>query len=224
MKTPQKPARNDAAVDLRSNAGVVRALRVSYADDRSLLTALAEGHPAAASTLWDRFAPLVRGLLRQSLGPRAEIEDLTQDVFLTVFRRARDIRENLRSFIVGVCVRVTRGELRRQRIRRWLHLSSDDSLPEVPVSEADHVARDGLLRLYAILDKLDSESRLAFVLRHTQGLEGSEIAAALGCSLATAKRRLAKAQERLLVHARKDPALMHLLDGSRASDPEVGGV
>lgn len=230
MKTPQKPARNDAAVDHRSNAGVVRALRVSYPDDRSLLTALAEGHPAAAGVLWDRFAPLVRGLLRQSLGPRAEIEDLTQDVFLTVFRRAREIRENLRSFIVGVCVRVTRGELRRQRIRRWLHLSSDDSLPEVPVSEADHVSRDGLLRLYAILDKLDSESRLAFVLRHTQGLEGSEIAAALGCSLATAKRRLAKAQERLLVHARKDAALMHLLDaplrgdGSRASDPEAGGA
>ncbi len=215
MKTaPQRPARNDL--------GVVRALRVSYPDDRALLSALAEGHPAAAAAFWDRFAPLVRGLLRQSLGPRAEIDDLTQDVFLTLFRRAREIRDNLRSFVVGVCIRVARGELRRQRIRRWLHLSSDDALPEVPVREADHVSRDGLMRLYAILDRLDADARLAFVLRHTQGLEGSEIAAALGCSLATAKRRLAKAQERLLVHARNDPALMHLLDDTLHPDAEAG--
>jgi RNA polymerase sigma-70 factor, ECF subfamily len=209
----QKPARNDA---------VVRALRVSYADDRALAIALADGHPAAAAVVWDRFAPLVRGLLRQSLGPFAEVDDLTQDVFLTLYRRARDVRENLRSFVVGVCIRVARSELRRRRIRRWLHLSNDESLPEVPVREADHVSRDAIARLYAILDRLDADARLAFVLRHAQGLEGSEIAAALGCSLATAKRRLAKAHERILFHARKDPALMELLDEPGAACSEAG--
>ena len=217
--SPERPA--------RSNMGVVRVLRAcppaeraSYADDRALLAGLAAGEPAAANAIWDRFAPLVRGLLRQSLGPRAEIDDLTQEVFLTLFRRARDIRENLRSFVVGVCVRVSRSELRRQRIRRWLRLSESEALPDVPVREADHVSRDAIHRLYAILDRLDADARIAFVLRHSQGLEGSEIAAALGCSLATAKRRLAKAQERVLLHARKDAALMDWLDGAAASTSE----
>jgi len=211
-----------AQKSLPNDAGVVRALRVTFADDAALLRSLAEAHPTAASALWDRFAPLVRGLLRQSLGPDAEIDDLTQDVFLTVFRRASEIRENLRSFIVGVCVRVTRGELRRRRLRRWLLLSNDGRQPDMPTAEADHASRGALLRLYAILDRLDADSRLAFVLRHAQGLEGTEIASALGCSLATAKRRLAKAQERLLFHARKDSALMEVLDAYDLQN--AGGV
>jgi len=190
--------------------GVVRALRVGYADDATLAHALAAGEPRAASAAWDRFSPLVRGLLWQSLGPSSEVEDHLQDVFLTLFRRARDLRDPnaITSFVIGITVRVARSELRRRRVRRWLLLSPDGVLPELPAVEADRATRDALASVQAILERLDPEPRLAFVLRHAQGMDVAEIAGALDCSLATAKRRLARATERVLFHAKSDPDLL----------------
>ena len=43
-------------------------------------------------------------------------------------------------------------------------------------------------RLYEVLDKIDDRGRMAFVLRHLEGYELTEVAEALGCSLATTKR------------------------------------
>lgn len=193
---------------------MVRALPHAFADDPALVRALVARQPAAAAAAWDRFSPLVRGLLWQSLGAFSDVDDLAQDVFLHFFRRIPDLRDPnaLSSFIVGITIRVARGELRRRRLRRWLRLSDDGALPDVPTAGADIDAREALLRLYAILDKVDDEARLAFVLRYVQGLELTEVAEALGCSLATAKRRIAKANQRVAVHARGDRSLEPFLD------------
>jgi RNA polymerase sigma-70 factor (ECF subfamily) len=193
---------------------VVRALPHAYPDEPSLVRALVARQPAAAAAAWDRFAPLVRGLLWQSLGAFSDVDDLAQDVFLHFFRRIPDLRDPnaVSSFVVGITIRVARGELRRRRLRRWLRLSDDGALPDVPVAGADVDAREALSRLYAILDRVDDDARLAFVLRHVQGLELTEVAQALGCSLATAKRRISKANQRIAVHARGDRALEPFLD------------
>jgi RNA polymerase sigma-70 factor (ECF subfamily) len=198
-----------------SKEGVVRALRRSYADDVSLVRALAEGHPAAAAEAWDRFAPLVESLLFRTLGPSADVDDLLQDVFFVLYRRAAEIRDPsaLSGFVVGVTMRAARSELRRRRLRRWLSLTAFGEVPDEPVVPADHASRTAVSRLYAILDRLDPDARLAFVLRHAQGLELVEVAEALGCSLATAKRRLAKATERVLFHAERDPVLAEWVTG-----------
>ena len=212
--------------------GVLRALPLTYVDDASLARALAEGQPPAAASAWDRFAPLVRGLLWQSLGPGTDIDDLLQDVFLTLFKRVRDLRDPnaLRSFVVGITVRTARSELRRRRVRRWLSFTDDGELPEAPGQDADLSAREALRRFYAILDRLDPEPRLVFLLRHTQGIELTEIAASLGCSLATAKRRLVKATERILFSLRNwgilyESAQRHHYTAQRrhfhSSDPRI---
>lgn len=193
---------------------MVRALPHAFADDAALVRALVARQPAAAAAAWDRFSPLVRGLLWQSLGAFSDVDDLAQDVFLHFFRRIPDLRDPnaISSFVVGITIRVARGELRRRRLRRWLRLSDDGALPEVPTSGADVDAREALSRLDAILGRVDDEARLAFVLRYVHGLELTEVAEALGCSLATAKRRIAKANQRVAVHARGDRSLEPFLD------------
>ncbi len=190
-------------------AGVLRSLPVPYADDARLAEGLRAGSPQAVASAWDRFHPLVRRLLTRTLGPSDEIEDLVQDVFITLFRRVVDLRDDtaLRSFLVGIVVRTARGELRRRRIRRWVTLSPTGMVPELAVPEMDHASRQALQRLYAILDKLDADTRVAFILRNADGLELTEVAEALGCSLATVKRKIAKATERVLLHAKKDDSL-----------------
>lgn len=192
-----------------AQSGNVQALPLSATDDETLARAAAQGHPGAAPVVWQRFAPLVRRILKRTLGPGDEVDDHVQDTFLRFFRVAKDLRDPslLSSFIVGIAVRVARAELRRRRVRRWLQLSPSGELPEVGGAQQDPQGRAALTRLYAILDQVDDRSRTLFVLRFIEGLELTEIAAALGCSLATTKRHLARASHRILTAAQRDPAL-----------------
>ena len=61
---------------------------------------------------------------------RTEAEDVAQEVFLAVFRKAKTIRDpdSLRSFIYSFAVRVLKAELRRRKIRGWLPF-----MPEAPL-------------------------------------------------------------------------------------------
>lgn len=205
------PAPSRGAGDrLGSSTGApIQALPLSATDDETLARAAAMGHPGAGPVIWARFAPLVRRLLRRTLGPGDEINDHVQDTFLRFFRRVKDLREPslLSSFIVGITMRVARGELRRRRLRRWLQLSPRGSLPDLADQPADFGGRAVVARLYALLDGVDDTSRVLFVLRHIEGLELTEVAAAQGCSLATVKRRLARASTRILARAHGDPVL-----------------
>jgi RNA polymerase sigma-70 factor (ECF subfamily) len=79
-------------------------------------------------------------------------------------------------------------------------------LPEAGYS-ADPAGREAVRRLYAVLDQVGDRARVLFVLRFVEQLELVEMSEALGCSLATVKRRLAKASQRVLVLARREPAL-----------------
>ncbi|MFO0550802.1 MAG: sigma-70 family RNA polymerase sigma factor [Polyangiaceae bacterium] len=216
--------RANARVELggRAAQGELRTLPVALPDDTALAHAIIAGSDRAAALAWDRFAPLVRTLAWKALGPSADIDDLVQDVFMTLFRRAPDLREPaaLSSFVVGISVRCIRFELRKRRLRRWLSFLAPEELPELETPEVDHAARAGLRATYRVLDKLDADSRLAFVLRHAQGLELTEIAEALECSLATAKRRLAKAEARLTFHARREPELVPFLGAATSEEGE----
>lgn len=193
---------------------LVRSVRVADLDDSGLARAAAEGHAGAPAAVWDRYAALVRGLLRRSLGPGVDTEDLVQETFLLLFREVKNLRDPaaLRSFLIGITVRVARSTLRRRRLRRWLMLTDDGVLPEAPWDGVDTNAREALARLYAMLDRLDEKARLLFVLRYIEGLELTEAAEATGMSLATAKRHLAKVTARVQAMAERDPLLVTYLD------------
>jgi len=189
----------------------VHRLPLDGADDAAIARALIAGDEAAATLVWQRYAPLVRGILRRSLGPYEDVEDPVQDVFLGFFRQIGGLRDPgaLRSFLIGIAMHVAVSALRRRRVRRWLRLTATGMLPDVPAGadEGDGRARDAMARLYAILDRLDDVGRLTFVLRYIEGLELTEVAEALGVSLATAKRRLAKVTARVLAMIEGDPVL-----------------
>ena len=178
-------------------------------DDAAVARALAEGQAAAAAIAWDRYSGLVRGVLRRSIGPDADVEDVVQDVFLRFFSQIGNLRDPgaLRPFLIGIALHVAGSELRRRRVRRWLRLTVDGTLPDRAGGEDDGEARAALRRLYAILDRLDDDGRLVFVLRHIEGMELTEVAAALGTSLATVKRRLSKVTARVLAMIAREPAL-----------------
>ena len=60
---------------------------------------------------------------------------------------------------------------------------------------------------YAILSDFPADERLAFTLRFVSEMQLTEVAAACKVSLATVKRRLARAEKRFVEAARSNPAL-----------------
>jgi RNA polymerase sigma-70 factor (ECF subfamily) len=196
---------------------IAEAPRDAPEDDATLVAAIRARAPQAAARLWDRYSTLVRRILRRSLGPSVDVEDAVQEAFLRLFRDIDSLREPaaLRSFLIGITLHVATSELRRRRARKWLRLSDDGVLPEPPSHEegADHEQREALARLYRVLDRVNPELRLVFVLRQVEGLELTELAAVLGCSLSTTKRRVADASARVCKLAAADPMLAPYVQG-----------
>ena len=199
----------------------------AHAEDLPLAEALIAGESWAATATWNKHSPMVFRFLHRALGPRGEVEDLTQEVFLRVFANAPKLREPaaLRSFVFSVAIRTLKWELRRRRVRRILQIGGLYDVPEPWISALDAESRQALRRFYAILDRLGVEERAAFALRHLEGEKLEDIAAALGVSLATVKRRLERAASIVSRAVARDPALAayaQMADG-RMDGAEAGG-
>jgi RNA polymerase sigma-70 factor (ECF subfamily) len=178
---------------------------LSEADDEGIVRILREGDVRAPRIVWQRFAPMVHRVLRRTFGPKHDVDDLVQEVFLVLFDRVATLREPkaLPAFILSITAHTIRRELRRKAAARWLPF-----LDAPNAREANFDSREALTRLYLILDRLRSGDRTAFVLRHFEGLELVDVAEAMGVSLATTKRHLTRAWARIVFHGQRDAALV----------------
>lgn len=185
-----------------------------YDDDALLARALIDRRPNAPAALWARFSPMVHRMLRRTLGPGHDVEDVVQEVFLCVFQKVGGLREPraLRAFVISVTALTARYELRRRWVGRWVRLGRDPEHPDVRAFHPDPEGREALTRFYKILDRVKPADRTAFVLRFIEGLELAEVAAALDTSLATAKRRITRVWKRVSLLVERDPALAHYLN------------
>jgi len=181
-------------------------------DDATLARLVrAQRDQRAAGILFDRHAPVVRRILTRTLGPFHEVEDHVQETFVQFFRQLGSLRNDdaLRAFVVSIAVRTARHELRRRRVRKILRFAPPEELSDFAeaVEGVDHEGREALRHLFAILDDLDTPSRLAFTLRHLEEMELMEVAVAVGESLASVKRRLGRVTALVNARAMVDPAL-----------------
>lgn len=146
-----------------------------------------------------RYGGFVSSLGLRLLGRREDVEDLCQDVFLEAHRGWGRIRhgEAVRSWLATVTVRLARRRLRMRALRRMVGLDRDYDLTRVADDCATSEERVLLAEVYEILDRTPVEDRLAWVLRHVHGESLPRVAELCGCSLATAKRRIAAAHTRI---------------------------
>ncbi len=184
-----------------------------YDDDVIMVLDLQAGRRDVIAVIWRRHAPMVRGILRRLLGPDQDVEDLLQETFIHFHRQVKTLRDPkaLRMFLITITTNVVRGELRKRRVRRWVRPTDSGDLPEVPVKETDMDARKALQRFYGILDSLSAYDRSAFVLRFIEDLDLTDVALALGVSLATVKRHLSKVGKRVFEKVDHDQVLTDFL-------------
>jgi RNA polymerase sigma-70 factor (ECF subfamily) len=178
-------------------------------EDEALVRAAWRGDPGAHTAIWRKYSSLVRSKLGRSVGGQ-DVEDHVQEVFVRLFEYISQLRDPgaLRSFIIGITLRVAGTELRRRRSRWWLRLTPTGELPEPgTMAKGDSEAREVLARLLVVLGKLTPQSCRVFELRYIEEKELAEVAEAMNISVATAKRYLSRVSARVLAMAEREPAL-----------------
>ncbi len=158
--------------------------------------------PKRPPTLEEAFrahAHYVVAVATRLLGRDEEVDDLVQDVFLTAMRDLPSLRDpaSLRSWLASITARKAHDRLRRRRLRSFLSLDSAPSYQEIADDAASPEQKALLARVYTVLDKVPARDRVAWTLRYIEGQQLEEVAGICGCSLATAKRRISAAQERI---------------------------
>jgi RNA polymerase sigma-70 factor (ECF subfamily) len=175
----------------------------------ALLEGLRRSDPGARVAVYEIFAPHVRSILARLLGTNVDLADPLHDVFVQVYRSVDAFRgaSSLKTWITSIAVHVAHKAIRSARRKRWLSFFATEELPEAPGPGRDDEACAALAATYRVLDELGQDERTVFVLRFIEGMELREVAEACRTSLATVKRRLARATEVFLREARREPAL-----------------
>jgi RNA polymerase sigma-70 factor (ECF subfamily) len=171
---------------------VTARLEETGAPDGELLAAVARGDRQAYAALHRRYAPLLLGLLTRILPSRPEAEDVLQDVFLQVWKRAADFDERRgRPFPWLVTLARSRALDRLSVLdsrSRLAAVHTRDVRPEEapdPVHAASFA--EHARRLRAALEQIPDSQRQVLLLAYFEGLTQSEIAGRLGTPLGTVK-------------------------------------
>ncbi|HMA91282.1 MAG TPA: sigma-70 family RNA polymerase sigma factor [Polyangiaceae bacterium] len=182
--------------------------------DDDLARGLIAGEGWAIAETWHRFAPMVLMMAERCLGSKSEANDIGQEVFYRLYRKANTLRapDRLRSFIYSFAVRALMTELRRRKLRSWISLGESDLNEYACNRTLDVESRDLLRRFHVLLDRLAPRDRLVFILRRMESMTVEEIAIHLDVSVSTVKRSMARASTRLSRWIDADPGLSNLLD------------
>lgn len=201
-------------------------------DEEGLEDALRGGRAWAEREVLDRYTGQVQRILVRILGASAETDDLTQEVFLRGLDRISRLRAGtgLRAWFTGVAVNVAREMLRARARRRWLLFFAPQDLPAPADAwstsasvDASADASRALRATYEVLAQMGPSPRTLFALRHLDGMELGDLSRACGMSVATVKRRLARAEATFRARARRHPLLRDWLDEGEPRDPHDGG-
>ncbi|MCP4680061.1 MAG: sigma-70 family RNA polymerase sigma factor [Deltaproteobacteria bacterium] len=195
----------------KKEAQVVR-LADHFLCNEEIVRGIINKDPRAAAVLYDRFGNKINRLVWRLLGADSEHDDVVQLVFVHILSSVKKLKnpDALEDWISGVTVNTVRREIRNRKYRRILIPTAD--YPEIATDPGEARSKIMVHRLFAILSKMRTEDHIVFVLRFVEGNTLGEVAVAGGYSLATAKRRIARAKKEFMKRAKKDSVLASFIE------------
>jgi RNA polymerase sigma-70 factor (ECF subfamily) len=201
----QMAGRSDEAA-----AEAALAAAVAVADpDVALMLRVQGGDESAFRDLFLKFSPRVLRYVRRFVGSAARAEEVTQDVFVQVFRFRHRYRPESRlatwlyTIATNHCLNELRRPERRLRVDLWARRDDDGpaepSLPDRdgPTPEEGAASLELARRLDAAVAELPPKQRAALLLSRVDGLQYRDVGAALGCSEGAVKALLFRATQAL---------------------------
>jgi RNA polymerase sigma-70 factor, ECF subfamily len=191
-----------------------RQAEVGELTDADLVRLAQQGDAGAFERIYRLHSRKVYSLCLRMVADPAESEDLTQDVFLHLFRKIGTFRGEsaFSTWLHRMAVNIVLMSLRRKRIAKI----SLDSISN-PEEESDKQPKEfggSDLRLNGVIDRITLQAainelapgyRAIFILYDVQGFKHSEIAEIFGCSVGNSKSQLHKARTLLRQLLQKEP-------------------
>lgn len=183
----------------------VSELTVSEPSDEELVGRAQHGDAWAEEALFRRHIGRAGQIATRLLGRGSDAEDVIQDAFVIALEQLPKLREGsaFRGWLLRIVVRQAHRRYRRRRMLVRLGFVSHDDLDTLSGQSRSGLSAElqtELARLDLVLQRLSTHDRFAWVLRYVEGCQLDEVADACGCSLATAKRRIAQADARVRKH------------------------
>src|SRR5215210_1406115 len=172
------------------------------ASDYELAQRAAAGDMQAFDELFRLHRRLVYGLSLRMTQDAAEAEDITQEVFVLLFRKVGGFRgeANFTTWLHRLTVNQVLMRFRKNKARREDALEDEDGQPHEPAPASAAPKASQLvdrISLENAIAKLPPGYRAAFILHDVEGYEHEEVARILGCAVGTSKSQLHKARTKL---------------------------
>jgi RNA polymerase sigma-70 factor, ECF subfamily len=197
-------------------SGPPKLANLSKATDFELATAAAQGDMAAFEEVYKRHHRRVYSVCLRMLQNTSEAEDLTQDVFIQLYRKIGSFRGD--SAFTTWLHRMTVNQVLMHFRKRTVKFEKTTEEGETPVQIVSGTSNPEKMRIVDkialdnAIDQLPTGYKNVFVLHDVEGFEHEEVARILGCSVGTSKSQLHKARLKLqkLLKKKANPRLSGL--------------
>ena len=182
---------------------------MEYRDEQELIQSVLDGNIQAFAVLLQRYQRSIFSMIYQMVGNREDAEELTQDVFVKVFRKLPTFRAQCRfsTWAYRIAYTTTVSSLRKRKVvypdvdESLLANYPDDQVDEYLEQEEGEVK---LQRLEAAVDKLFPEERALISLYYNEGKSIVDIAELLEISAENVKVRLYRTRKKIVILLEKE--------------------
>ncbi|MFZ1729794.1 MAG: sigma-70 family RNA polymerase sigma factor [Bacteroidota bacterium] len=180
-------------------------LRVEDMGDDILITRFQAGDEHAFRLLMERHSERVRNLIFSIFHSAELIDDLTQDVFIKVYRALAQFRFDaaFSTWLYRIAVNHCRDEIRKRKLRRFVSLHSllDSRDKEVTMKTSVEPRETETRELIDRgLQSLPEKFRIPVILKDVEGLSYEEMADVMRCEMGTVKSRLSRGRNLLRIY------------------------
>jgi RNA polymerase sigma-70 factor (ECF subfamily) len=170
---------------------------LSLDDDFSLIKRFIEGDETTFRLLVQRHKDKVRNITYLTLGNADAVDDIAQDVFLTVYKNLNKFRfeSQFSTWLYRITVNKCKDHLRKKRIRNIFASIKEDE--QEPMYHSSHETKDTTEIVRKAVDELPDKLRIPLMLKDFEGLSYQEIAQTVNCEIGTVKSRIFRAREGL---------------------------
>ncbi|HQF42687.1 MAG TPA: sigma-70 family RNA polymerase sigma factor [Ignavibacteriaceae bacterium] len=170
---------------------------LSLDDDFSLIKSFIDGDESAFGELVKRHKEKVRNIIYLTLSNTNAIDDIAQEVFITVFKNLKSFRfeSQFTTWLYRITINKCKDHLRKTKIRKIFLPLNDDEEYNVLSSINENTDIKQIVRnaIASLPDKL----RIPIMLKDLEGFSYQEIADTMNCEIGTIKSRIFRGRETL---------------------------
>lgn len=168
-------------------------------EDNDLIRKFNEGNENSFKLLVYKHKDKVRNLVFLTVGNREMVDDISQDVFISVFNKLRDFRfeSQFTTWLYRITVNKCKDYLRKIKIRSMFVPIKDNEEDTGYGHSTEYV--DVTEVVNSAIERLPEKLRIPLIMREMEGLSYKEIADSLNCEVGTIKSRIFRARETLKV-------------------------